>query len=191
MEDLPFTCPARVQRRAVIYDSMRRVRKRKATRRLGGSNSPQTTTGRTRLGTASSHGRCTRLADRPRVFRLPLAGCADSHRVASPCAQNSARSSSGRAAVRGSGSRVAGSAVCVREDERGTAIKLLECGGGAGPVQRGLERVAVKLGRCDQASPSLAVVEYRAHSDETCRAASVVGIQDGGEDKKTIASGQP
>lgn len=124
MEDLPFTCPARVQRRAVIYDSMRRVRKRKA------SWGQQLTTDHHRAGTpwhgvfAESHGRCTRLADRPRVFRLPLAGCADSHRVASPCAQNSARASSGRAAVRGSGSRVAGSAVCVREDERGTAIKL-------------------------------------------------------------------
>lgn len=57
-------------------------------------------------------------------------------------------------------------------------------------MQWGLERVAVKLGSCDQASPRLVVVEYRAHSDETCRAASVVGIQDG-EDKKTIASGQP
>lgn len=58
-------------------------------------------------------------------------------------------------------------------------------------MQRGLERVAVRLGRCDQASPSLAVVEYRVHRDETCRAASVVAsTKDGGEDKKTIVSGQ-
>lgn len=160
-------------------------------RRLGGSNSPQTTTGRARLGTASSHGRCTRLADRPRVFRLPLAGCADSHRVDSPCAQSSSRASSDGAAVRGSGSRVAGSAACVRADERGTTIKLLEYGGGASPVQWGLERVAVRLGSCDQASPSLAVVEDRAHSDETGRAASVVGMKDGEEANKRLVSGQP